>query len=61
MKKLISFRLDSEVLALIEILSKEYEIPKVKVVENAIKQYAKIKSFHKKDLIKFIGKVEFDS
>jgi len=57
MKKILTFRMEEESINLIEILSKEYETTKVRILENAIKNYALSKRFRKKDLLKFIGKI----
>ncbi|NPA87609.1 hypothetical protein [Caminibacter pacificus] len=57
MKKLVSFRIEEETLLLLEMLAKEYDTTKVHILENAIKTYANIKKFKKKDLMKFCGKL----
>jgi len=58
MKKLVTFRINEDVLVLIESLAKEYETSKVHIVENAIKTYANLKKFKNKDLLKFLGKID---
>jgi predicted transcriptional regulator len=58
MKKTVTFRINEDVLILINELAKEYETTKVHIVENAIKTYANIKKFKNKDLLKYIGKID---
>ncbi|GAB6073575.1 hypothetical protein [Nautilia lithotrophica] len=58
MKKMITFRMNEDVVVLIEELAKEYETTKVHIVENAVKTYANFKKFHNKDLLKFLGKID---
>jgi predicted transcriptional regulator len=58
MKKLVTFRINEDVVVLIEELAKEYETTKVNIVENAVKTYANLKKFHNKDLLKFLGKID---
>jgi predicted transcriptional regulator len=58
MKKMITFRMNEDVVVLIEELAKEYETTKVHIVENAVKTYANLKKFHNKDLLKFLGKID---
>jgi predicted transcriptional regulator len=58
MKKMITFRMNEDVIVLIEELAKEYETTKVHIVENAVKTYANLKKFHNKDLLKFLGKID---
>jgi predicted transcriptional regulator len=58
MKKIVTFRLNKDVLLLIDELSKEYETTKVHIVENAIRTYANLKKFKNKDLLKYVGKID---
>jgi predicted transcriptional regulator len=58
MKKIVTFRLDEDVLLLIDELAKEYETTKVHIVENAVKTYANLKKFKNKDLLKYVGKID---
>lgn len=58
MKKLITFRMNEDVVVLIEELSNEYETTKVHILENAVKTYASLKKFHNKDLLRFLGKID---
>jgi predicted transcriptional regulator len=58
MKKMITFRMEEDVIILLETLAKEYDTTKVHIVENAIKTYANIKKFKNKDLLKYIGKID---
>ena len=58
MKKMVTFRMNEDVLLLIDELAKEYETTKVHIVENAVKTYANLKKFKNKDLLKYVGKIE---
>ena len=58
MKKTVTFRMNEEIVILINELAVEYETTKVHIVENAVKTYANLKKFHNKDLLKFIGKID---
>jgi predicted transcriptional regulator len=58
MKKLVTFRINEDVVVLIDELAREYETTKVHIVENAVKTYANLKKFHNKDLLKFLGKID---
>jgi len=58
MKKIVTFRVDEDVIILLQNLAKEYDTSKVHILENAIRNYANIKKFKKKDLLKFAGKLD---
>ena len=58
MKKTVTFRLNEEVLILIDHLAKEYDTTKTHIIENAVKTFANLKKFHNKDILKFAGKID---
>ena len=58
MKKIVSFRLDEDLIFMLEVLAQEYETTKVHILENAIKNYVTVKKFKKKNLMKFYGKLD---
>jgi len=57
-KKLVTYRMNNDIVVLINELANEYQTTKVHIVENAVRTYASLKKFHNKDLLKFIGKID---